>query len=254
MRRIYGVFRVRRKMLAAVGILLLAVSILPGLPRPDRQAAAYRERLPIYSVNTAQKAMALGINCAWDNADIPLLIEILGTHNVTATFFVSGSWCKKFPQSVKALYDAGHEIASHSNTHADLTTLSKAEIQQEIRLCNEKIKAITGVVPTLFRAPSGAHSPLVVQTVLEEGLLPIQWDCDSLDYRDPTPQEICARIQSGMQPGSIALFHSGAKNTPAALPLVIEMARGQGYDVVSVSELVYPAPYALDHAGRQSKA
>ena len=253
MRGIYGVLRVRRRTLTAVGILLV-VCMLPAIDRPARQVAAYRERLPIYSVSTAEKLLALGINCAWSNADIPLLIEILDTHNVTATFFVSGSWCKKYPESVSALHNAGHEIASHSNTHADLTILNKAEIQQEIRLCNAKIQAITGAVPTLFRAPSGAHSPLVVETVLEEGMLPVQWDWDSLDYRNPTPQEMCARLQTSMRPGSITLLHSGAQNTPAALPLMIEMARGQGYDFVSVSELLYPEPYTLDHAGRQSKA
>lgn len=215
--------------------------------------SAGKRSLPIYSVETSETKMSLGFNCAWDNTDIPELIEILGRYDVKATFFVSGSWCKKYPESVKALYDAGHEIGSHSNTHADMATLNKTRLVEEITRCNDKIQAITGQETKLFRMPSGSYNDLVIETILEQGMIPIQWDCDSLDYKNPSPEEMRARITKKLRPGSITLFHSGAKNTPAALPSIIEVIQSTGYEIVTISDLIWPPPYTLDYEGRQHK-
>ena len=215
---------------------------------------ATTRKLPIYSVQTAEKTAALGFNCAWDNADIPRLIQILEQYQTKATFFVAGDWCDKYPQSVRNLAQAGHEIGSHSNTHTDLTKLNRAQIAQEITLCNEKITALTGQPVKWFRMPSGAYNNLVIETVRGHDMEPIQWDCDSLDYTNPTPAEINQHIWDRLQPGSILLFHSGAKNTPEALPSLLLELQADGYRLVPVSELVLPAPYRIDHQGRQHKA
>jgi len=170
---------------------------------------------------------------------------------VKASFFVLGSWAQRYPQSVKSIFDAGHEVGSHSNTHADMTTLGEDEILRQIRESSRKIHEITGQPPTIFRTPSGAYNNRVIALIEQEGLYPIQWDCDSLDYRDLSADQMWERIDKKLQPGSILLFHSGTKNTASALPQIIESIRAQGYEFEMVSQLIHPHPYAVDHRGRQ---
>ena len=77
------------------------------------------------------------------------------------------------------------------------------------------------------------------------------WDVDSLDWKDPAPEDITARVLKRVQPGSIVLFHNAAKNTPAALPGVIEGLIRQGYTIVPASQLILRENYTMDHTGRQ---
>jgi peptidoglycan/xylan/chitin deacetylase (PgdA/CDA1 family) len=237
-------------------ILTMAVAlfVLGIRAAGEAVASAGRRKLPIYSVETPVRAVSLGFNCAWDDADIPELIRILAAEDVKVTFFLSGSWCTKYPESVKALYEAGHEIGSHSNTHADMTGLSRERMVEEVVRCNNKIKAITGLTPKLFRMPSGSYNRQVIETVEGQGMIPIQWDCDSLDYENPSPESMRRRVLAGTKNGSIMLFHSGAKNTPLALPGIIADLKARGYVIIPVSELLLPEPYVIDHEGRQHPA
>ena len=193
----------------------------------------------------------------WGNEDTQQLIDILGKYNVKATFFVVGEWVDKYPESVKALHDAGHEIMNHSNDHAHFNSLSSDEIVADITACNEKIAAVTGVTPALFRPPYGEYDDHVIAAVRSMGMEPVQWDCDSRDWKDLSASEITQRVVSRVQPGSIVLFHNAAKHTPAALPSVIEGLIQKGYTLVPISELIMPGEcgtdYTIDHTGRQCR-
>ena len=108
-------------------------------------------KLPIYCVETDKKQIAISFDAAWGNDDTETLINILKEYDVPATFFVVGAWVDKYPESVKALSDAGHQVQNHSNTHPHMPQLSKHQMRDELESCNSKIKAITGVCPTLLR-------------------------------------------------------------------------------------------------------
>lgn len=179
------------------------------------------------------------------------MIDILGKYNVKATFFVVGEWVDKFPESVKALHDAGHEIMNHSDDHAYFTKLNADQIKAQLDSCNSKIEAITGVRPDLFRPPYGDYNDSVVSTVRNCGMYTIQWNIDSLDWKDLEAPAITERVLKRLEPGSIILFHNAAKNTPAALPSVIEGLIQQGYTMVPVSQLILRDNYTMDHTGRQ---
>ena len=187
----------------------------------------------------------------WGNEDTEQLIKILGEFDVKATFFVVGEWVDKYPESVKALSDAGHEIMNHSNTHPHMTKLSKEKMKEELTECNNKIEAVTGVKPTLFRAPYGDYNNEVVQTIRECGCYTIQWDVDSLDWKDLSAGEITKRVTERLAPGSIVLFHNAAKNTPEALPQILTKVREEGYTLVPISQLIYTENYKIDNSGRQ---
>ena len=235
---------------AAAVAVGLALCLLCMVPRAAMAAATQRD-LPIYCVQKDSKVCSLTFDAAWGNEDTQQLIDILGKYNIKATFFVVGEWVDKYPESVKALHDAGQEIMNHSDNHPYFTKLSAEQIKIQLNTCNEKIAAITGVTPILFRPPYGDYNDSVVATVRECGMYCIQWDVDSLDWKDPTPDQICQRVLKRVQPGSIVLFHNAAKNTPAALPSVIEGLIQQGYSMVPVSQLILRDNFTMDHTGRQ---
>jgi peptidoglycan/xylan/chitin deacetylase (PgdA/CDA1 family) len=190
----------------------------------------------------------------WGNEDTQTLIDILARYGVKATFFVVGDWVDKYPESVKALSDAGHEVMCHSNTHAHFNSLSNQEIVDDITSCNQKIAAVTGKTPTLFRPPYGEYDDHVISTVRGMGIEPIQWDVDSLDWKDYDAATITQRVTTKVSPGSIILFHNAALHTPEALPGIIEYLLGEGYQIVPVSQLILTGDTVIDHTGRQCPA
>ena len=124
--------------------------------------------------------VALSFDAAWGNEDTQTLIDILGKYDVKVTFFVVGSWVDKYPESVKALHDAGHEVMNHSNDHAHFNSLSADKIVENINACSDKIEAVTGTRPTLFRPPYGEYDDHVIAAVRSMGVEPIQWDVEAL--------------------------------------------------------------------------
>ena len=248
------VFTVTRKRLltilfSSLAIVLAAAAGVRGVQAV--QTSASKRLLPIYNVKTEEKKIAISFDAAWGNEETQTLIDILKEYNVKTTFFVVGAWVDKYPDSVKALTAAGHEVCNHSNTHPHMPKLSEADMEKQISACNNKIKAITGVSPILFRPPYGDYSNALVKTTQGLGMYAIQWDVDSLDWKNPTPQQIIDRVTSKVKPGSIVLFHNGAKNTPAALPSILKTLQSQGYTIVPVSQLIMKDHYTIDSAGMQ---
>ncbi|MDY4443268.1 MAG: polysaccharide deacetylase family protein [Butyricicoccus sp.] len=188
---------------------------------------------------------------AWGNEDTQQLIDILEKDDITATFFVVGEWVDKYPESVKALSDAGHEVMNHSSTHPHMTELSADQMIAEVQDCNKKIEAVTGVCPTLFRPPYGDYNDTVVSTMRSIGMYTIQWDVDSLDWKDPPACDIVSRVVNNAQNGSIILFHNAATNTPEALPDVIKGLKEKGFTFQPVSKLIYKDNFTMDHTGKQ---
>ena len=209
-------------------------------------------RIPIYCVDTKKKEIAISFDAAWGNDDTEMLINIMKEYNVKATFFVVGQWVDKYPESVKQLADAGHSIQNHSGTHPNMPNLSEAEQAKEIIDCNEKIKAVTGIRPTLFRAPYGAYNNTLINTVEDLDMYTIQWDVDSLDWQDSaTAESIAERVISKVKNGSIILCHNDADHTPKALPTIFKTLQDQGYTFVLMKDLIYTKDYTIDHSGKQ---
>ena len=244
-----------RKKRTAVMIAAAAICCVIGCLLTDSgqavAAAALQRQLPIYCVEKDYKVASLSFDAAWGNEDTQQLIDILGKYNIKATFFVVGEWVDKYPESVKALHDAGHEIMNHSLDHKYFSKMSSAQIIEDLNACNDKIEAVTGVRPVLFRPPYGDYNDNVISTVNSINMYPIQWDVDSLDWKDLSAADIQKRVLKRVQPGSIVLFHNAAKNTPAALGGIIESLIAEGYSFLPISQLIYKDNYTIDHTGRQ---
>ena len=207
--------------------------------------------LPIYCVETDKKQIAISFDAAWGNDDTQTLIDILKEYNVPATFFVVGSWVDKYPESVKALADAGHQIQNHSNTHPHMPQLSKNQMCDELKSCNDKIEKITGVCPTLHRPPYGDYDNALIESVESLNMHTIQWSVDSLDWKKLSVQEMYSRVVTKTENGSILLFHNGVENTPDALRKILEKLKNDGYEFVTVSELIYWDNAEIDYSGKQ---
>ena len=243
-------------LLAAAGIILILVGTVfcrLKMPAPAMQTAQTDRILPIYSVERDNKAVALSFDAAWGNEDTQQLIDILNDHGVKATFFLVGQWVDRYPESVKALAEAGMDVMNHSDDHAHFSQLSEQDIISNVNACNDKIEAITGTRPTLFRCPYGEYDNHVVSAVNSMGMHVIQWNVDSLDWKELSAQEITARVTKQVVPGSIILFHNAALHTPEALPGIIEYLQQEGYEILPVSQLILSGDTVIDHTGRQSK-
>ena len=162
-------------MLALTLVLTLTAVIIGSV----NVFATGNRKLPIYCVETDKKQIAISFDAAWGNDDTQQLIDILKKYDVPATFFVVGAWVDKYPESVKALSDAGHQIQNHSNTHPHMPQLSKEQMKNEIESCNQKIEAITGKCPTLLRPPYGDYDNSLIEVMESLNMYTIQWDVDS---------------------------------------------------------------------------
>lgn len=237
-------------------VTIIAVSLFVSAreKRAVAASAAGTETLPIYCVDTAEKKLAITFDVAWGADDIPELLQTLKNHKAKATFFIVGEWAKLYPDQVKSIFEAGHEIGSHSYTHSLYGKLSKEEINGDTGKCNREISAITGEIPTLMRFPSGDYNELAVKAIREMDLQPIQWSVDSHDWQGISKEEIIKRVVTKAENGSIILFHNDVKNTDAALDEILTKLESKGYSFAGVSELIYEEPYRIDAKGKQFKS
>ena len=244
-----------RDLVSAGMLALLVAATVWTVRRPEVVAAiAPARQLPVYCVDRPDKKIAISFDAAWGNEDTQELIDILTAHDVRATFFLVGGWVEKFPESVQALADAGMEVMNHSDTHPHLAQLSAEQVKSEVSTCADKIEAITGVRPTLFRCPYGEYNDTVITAIRDLGIEPIQWDVDSLDWKGISADEITQRVLKGVKPGSIVLFHNAAEHTPEALAGIIEALQKDGYELVPISELLLEGETTIDVNGMQKHA
>lgn len=207
--------------------------------------------LPVYCVDTPEKKVAISFDAAWGANYTADLLTILKKYDVKTTFFLVGFWVDKYPEMVKRIDEEGHEIGNHSSKHPHMSQLSKEQIVGELTKTSDKIEAITNKKVTLFRPPFGDYNNRVIATSRELGLQVIQWDVDSLDYKDYGADAIVKRVLSKVKSGSIILFHNNATYTKDALPVILENLQKEGYKVVPISQLVYKENYYIDHTGMQ---
>lgn len=189
----------------------------------------------------------------WGNEDTKKILEILKKHDVHVTFFMTGGWVESYPDDVKAILAAGHDLGNHSENHKNMSQLSDGEKKEELMQVHQKVQELTGYEMYLFRPPYGDYDNAVVKVAKDCGYYPIQWDVDSLDWKDYGVDSIIKTVteHKHLGNGSIILCHNGAKYTAQALDNLITKLEEQGYTIVPVSELIYKDKYHLNHEGRQ---
>lgn len=216
-------------------------------------ASTAQKKLPIYSVDTEGKKVAITFNAAWGADDVDEILNILEENNVKATFFFCGNWVDNYPDEVRKIYIKGHDIANHSDTHPHPNLLSLERNKEEIMNVHKKIKELLGHEMKFYRPPFGEYNDIVIQAAEESGYYPVQWDVDSLDWKKLGVEHEINQVlnNKNLKNGSIILFHNDAEHTPAALGPIIQGLKDQGFEIVPLSELILEKDYYIDREGRQ---
>ncbi|MFA9398317.1 MAG: polysaccharide deacetylase family protein [Clostridiaceae bacterium] len=208
---------------------------------------------PIYSVDIEDKNIALTFDVNWGDNNIDEILDILDEYNIKATFFVIGKWAQDNKEEVKKIYDRGHSIGNHSYVHKDFSQISNEVKIEEINKCDDVLYNITGEKPILFRFPSGSYDSNSVDLVNNMNKYPIQWDVDSIDWKEEGANIEFERVINKTHNGSIILLHTNAMYTPVNLSKIIKDLQEKRYKFVKVEELIYKETYYIDNNGKQIK-
>ncbi len=240
--------------------IVLSLALVSGLFLAVRFSGAsdvisgnVERKLPIYRVKTDEKKIAISFDCAWGTDYTDTLLSVMEKENVKSTFFMVEFWTVKHGDYVKKIVEHGHEIGTHSKTHPEMSKLDRSAIESELKSSSLAIENITGKKVELFRAPFGDYDDLLIETAKDLGLFTIQWDVDSLDWKDLSASEITERVVKNAKEGSIVLFHNQGKHTAEALPGIIAKLKDKGFTFVSIGELIYRDNYKILPNGEQIK-
>lgn len=209
--------------------------------------------LPIYCVETNENVVAISFDAAWGNEDTEEILSILDKNDVKATFFMTGGWVESYPEDVKKILAAGHDLANHSENHKNMSQLSDSECQDELMKVHNKVKELTGYEMYLFRPPYGDYDNEVICNATNCGYYTVQWSIDSLDWKNYGVNDIVERVceHDALKPGAIILCHNGADYTADALDTLIKTVKEKGYNFVPISELIYKDNYYMKADGTQ---
>lgn len=214
-------------------------AVVAQLAAGELSAESLGEGRIFRSSNREKKQIALtfddGPNEKWTEKYLALLAE----KGVTASFFLLGKNAAAHPELVRQVAAGGHDIGIHSYDHSDLKKEDYGAIQEDLILSQDVIARITGVAPTLFRPPYGSMNQQVIEVAKEQGLLMVLWNVDPQDWLLDTKEKVAAAVLSHIQPGNIVVMHEGKSVTYGALPIIIDTLREQGYQFVTVGELIY---------------
>lgn len=233
------------KRIAILGIaLLLFVGVLyaeAGTTNSFLPAAAKSSPSAIYSVKTDKKVIALTFDISWGEKTPGPVLDVLEKKGVQkTTFFLSGPWTATHPEIAKRIKSMGYEIGSHGQAHKNFSEYSNEWIYDQVKKAEDAIYDVTGVKTKLIRTPNGNFNKRVLEKLHSMGYTTIQWDTDSLDWKNPGVDNIVNRVLTKAHPGDIILMHASdsCKQTDSALPKIIDGLRAKGYEFVTVSELI----------------
>lgn len=214
--------------------------------------AGLMKELPVYSVQRNDKKIALTIDAAWQDDKTPFILETLKKYNIHATFFLCGFWVEAYPDMVRAIAADGHEIGNHSMTHPHMSKLSPEQIKKELDKFESVVEPLTGKKTVLFRAPFGEYNDTVIKALRNRGYEVIQWNIDTIDWKqERSAQTILDSVLPKLSDGSIILCHNNGYKIEQYLPTLIEAALAQGYEFVTVSELLLNGETVIDVNGVQ---
>lgn len=232
-------------------VTIILCSVLSGAEVYTIYLGKTVKKLPVYRVKREDKKISISFDCAWGVEHTDAILEAMQKFDVKCTFFAVQFWVEKYPEYVKKIFDNGHEMGTHSATHAHMSKLDKTAVRKELISSSQAIESISGKKVQLFRAPFGEYNDQLIDIATELDLYTIQWDVDSLDWKDLSANEIAERVLKRVKSGSIILCHNNGLHTAEALPLIFSTLLGKGYEFVPISELIYKDNYVIDANGEQ---
>lgn len=235
-------------------LVFLCALYLGPLQREATTVVASQKVLPVYSVEREDKVISVTFDASWGGDKTLKILDLLDQYNARATFFLVGIWVDKYPELVQEIARRGHEIGNHSDSHAHFTQIAESKIRQELDSCSDKIEALTGIRPTLFRPPYGDYNSKVITVVRDEGYEAVQWSIDSLDWKNRGVSDLVKRATTNVQPGDIILFHNDSEYIVEALPAILQFYQEQGFDMIPAKDILLSGDTTIDVQGKQHPA
>ena len=218
-----------------IGLFLVGLGIMATREKYERVLS------PIYQGSDKEKKIALACNVFWGEEYIPRMLEVLDENNVKITFFAGGTWVEDFPDLLKKMDVAGHEIGSHGYSHPHPDQLSKSGNLRDMQKAEKLIYDTINKRPLLYAPPYGEKGSQVMKAADEQGYSFILWSVDTIDWQRPAPEVIIQRVVGKAHNGAIVLMHPTAP-TVKALPTIIQNLKNEGYKFVTVGELIKELP------------
>ena len=222
-------------------IIAVAVVFVLALSIKDDIAQVFKSDDPqaYYRGDVSKNNISLMINVYWGTEYIDDMLRVMDEQAIKCTFFVGGSWAANNSDVLKEISDHGHEIGNHGYFHKDHKNLSRERNKEEILITQKIIENTCGKKTVLFAPPSGSYNKLTLEVADELGYKTIMWSRDTIDWRDKNTSLIFKRATSKAANGDLILMHP-TKNTLEALPEIIKTLKDKGFNIVTVSENVFP--------------
>ena len=223
--------------LTSFALLATSFFVYPENRAVFNESLLHEKELPIYCVEKEKPQISISFDAAWGNDDTASLLATLKKHKV------------------KAIAAGGHDLGNHSENHKQMSQLSATQCKEEIMKPHEKVKKLTGKDMILFRPPYGDYNDTLIRVCRENKYYPIQWDVDSLDWKDYDAATIIRRVteHKHLGNGSIILCHNGGKHTAEALDELLTTLKKKGFQLVPISALIMKENYTINTEGRQVK-
>lgn len=193
--------------------------------------------VPIYHGSEEKKSVALACNVFWGEEYLPAMLDELDKKQVKITFFIGGSWAKRFPELVQEIVRRGHELGNHTYSHPHPNTLNKEQNKEQILKAQQLVYDLTGVETRLYAPPYGEFNDTVLQAANDLGYSTILWSIDTVDWKRPPADQIQAKVLKKLHPGAIILMHP-TDPTRQALPNLLQAMEEKGYTVTTVGQLL----------------
>jgi len=235
--KVLFVTRIRQWYIFFATGVFLTVAMLSGVLQPifsNTQLPGKPQ--PIFQGNTAQPKVAFACNVFWGEEFLPDMLNTLATNNIKITFFIGGSWAKRFPNSVTELSNSGHELGNHTYSHPHPNTLSKDKNKEQILRAEQLVTELTQHKTTLYAPPYGEYNDTVLSAADELGYKTIMWSIDTIDWQRPPAEIIINRVMKKIDNGAIILIHP-TESTAKALPELIRQIQSKGYTISTVSDI-----------------
>ena len=201
----------------------------------------------VWQGNPLRNQVALVINVSWGNEYLLEMLDIFTEKQIKASFFLVGKWATKNPDLVKKIHDLGHEFGNHGYSDPHMSKLSAGEIKEEIKKTNQAIFDSTGITPSWFSPPYGEKLQKIYSAAAQVPMQTVLWSLDTVDWKLPGEDKIVERIVNNLHNGAIILMHP-TEQTPGALRKIIEAIKQQGYEAVTVGELIDPSYWPKKYA------
>ena len=195
-----------------------------------------------YAQDTEDKVLYLTFDAGYENGNTAPILDALKKHNVSATFFVVGTYIDSEPELIRRMVEEGHAVGNHTWHHPDMSQISTTEtFQKELEYVENAYREATGQEMTKFyRPPQGKYSETNLKMAQELGYKTFFWSLAYVDwYQDdqPTREEAFDKLLGRIHPGAIVLLHSTSSTNAEIMDELLTKWEEMGYSIRPLSEI-----------------